>query len=106
MANVDIGRQIKDIALQFAECLKGHIQLHSLYLYGSYAKGTFQADSDIDLAVVADGLTGDRMEDTLLLMKLRRRVDSRIEPYPFLINEFTEHNPMAKEVIRTGIRIV
>ena len=36
----------------------------------------------------------------------RRHQDLRIEPHPFLPSEFTEENPMAREVMRTGIRIV
>jgi predicted nucleotidyltransferase len=92
--------------LEYAGILKEHIQLHSLYVYGSYASGKFTADSDIDIAVVADGLSGDLVEDTFKLMKIRRTVDNRIEPHPFSIEEFNEDDPMAKEVIRTGIRIV
>ncbi|MGE5577304.1 MAG: hypothetical protein ACM3TT_08965 [Syntrophothermus sp.] len=64
------------------------------------------ADSDIDIAVVADGFTGDIIEDTFTLMKLRRQVDIRIKPHPFLPSEFREENPVAREVMRTGIRIV
>ncbi len=106
MANVPVDKQINEIVLRFGETLKSHIQLHNLYLYGSYANGTFKDDSDIDIAVVADGFTGDQLEDTLMLMKLRRAVDNRIEPHPFSIEDFNDKDPMAKEVIRTGIRII
>jgi hypothetical protein len=30
-------KQIFDIAMKYADQLKGHIRLHSLYVYGSYA---------------------------------------------------------------------
>lgn len=63
-------------------------------------------DSDIDIAVVADGFSGDLVEDTFKLMKIRRSVDKRIEPHPFLTEEFNENDPMAKEVMDTGIRII
>jgi predicted nucleotidyltransferase len=106
MANFSPEKQINEIALQYAGLLKEHIGLHSLYVYGSYASGKFTADSDIDIAVVADGFSGDLVEDRFKLMKLRRNVDNRIEPHPFSIEEFNEEDPMAKEVIRTGIRIV
>lgn len=106
MADFDVRKQINEIALQFAKGLQDHIQLHSLYVYGSYANGTYREDSDIDIAVVADGFTGDLVEDTFMLMKVRRKVDNRIEPHPFPVEEFNEHDPMAKEVIRTGIRII
>lgn len=77
MADDNVKNQINDIALQYAGLLKEHIGLHSLYVYGSYASGTFTDDSDI--AVVADGFSGDLVEDTFKLMKIRRNMDNRIE---------------------------
>jgi predicted nucleotidyltransferase len=49
-------------------------------LFGSYAQGNAQADSDIDLLVISrnSGRTPDRDLDTL--WRLRARVDFRIEP--------------------------
>ncbi len=46
------------------------------------------------------------IEDTFALMRLRREVDLRIEPHPFLISDFTENNPVAREIMETGIRIL
>jgi predicted nucleotidyltransferase len=106
MAVVDSEKQIKNIAAQYAELLKKHVELHSLYVYGSHASGKYTEDSDIDIAVVADGFTGDLIEDTLKLMKVRRSVDNRIEPHPFSIEQFNEDDPMAKEIMNSGIRIV
>jgi len=106
MADDYVGNQINDIALQYADLLKEHIELHSLYVYGSYANGKFTDDSDIDIAVVADGFSGDLVEDTFKLMKIRRNVDTRIEPHPFSVEDFNDEDPIAKEVMRTGIRIV
>lgn len=56
--------------------------------------------------MVADGFSGDLVEDTYKLMKIRRSVDNRIEPHPFSVEDFNDKDPIAKEVIRTGIRIV
>lgn len=106
MASGQPQEAIRDIALRYADVLRGELTLRGLYLYGSYAKGTQNADSDIDLAVIADGLSGDAVDDTWRLMRLRRSVDTRIEPHPFLPSDFTEANPMAIEVMRSGIRIV
>jgi len=97
---------IQEIARRYADAVRREVNLLGLYVYGSYAKGTHKTDSDIDIAVVADTFTGDAIEDTLQLMRLRRGVDTRIEPRPFLPSDFTDANPMAREVMRTGIRIV
>jgi len=37
---------------------------------------------------------------------LRREVDTRIEPHPFLTSDFTENSPIAREIMETGIRIL
>ena len=71
-----------------------------------WPRGKYDNDSDIDIAVVTNSFSGDIVEDTFTLMKLRRQVDTRIEPHPFLPSEFTEKNPMAREIMQTGIRIV
>lgn len=99
-------KMIRDIARRYADALRRELSLRGLYLYGSYVKGSQRVDSDIDIAVIADGLSGDTVDDTWYLMKLRRGIDTRIEPHPFLPSDFTEDNPMALEVMRTGIRIV
>ncbi len=95
-----------EIARRYGQLLKNEFNLVGLYLYGSAARDACHEHSDIDIAVVSDVFTGDVVEDTMRLMRLRRQVDLRIEPHPFLPSEFTETNPMAQEVMRTGIRIV
>lgn len=44
-----------------------------IYLYGSYAKGNYSSDSDIDIAVVGD--------------------------------DFSTSNPLAREIMKTGIKV-
>ena len=106
MVTRNTGEEISRIALQFAESLKDKLKLHSVYLYGSYAKGSHRESSDIDIAVVAEGFSGDLVEDIFMLMKARRTVDHRIEPRPFSVEEFNEQDPLAREVLRTGLRIL
>lgn len=81
---------------------KNQIYCQKIYLYGSYAKGNFSIHSDIDLAIVSDDLSGDIIDDQVLLMKLGREIDSRIEPHPFLPDEFTPTNPFVHTIIETG----
>ena len=60
--------------------LKNHFTLEKVYLFGSYARNTNRADSDIDLAIVVDHIEGDYFSIHPLLWKLRRLIDDRIEP--------------------------
>ena len=75
-----------------------------IFLFGSYAKGNYHTDSDIDIAVVFDDFA-DSMEIQLELMRLRRKVDSRIEPHPFKMQDFNVSNPIVHEIITYGQEI-
>ena len=85
---------------------KSNIKLWKVYLYGSYAKNTYNNESDIDLAIFLDKDDLDGFDEDAQLMKLRRNVDIRIEPHPFAKSDFDETNPYIKEIIRTGDRII
>jgi hypothetical protein len=50
--------------------------------------------------------SGDPVEDTLLLMRIRRKIDNRIEPRPFKTSDFNSSNPFVREIINTGIEII
>lgn len=82
------------------------IKIWRMYLYGSYAKGTYTEHSDIDLAIFLDLNELDGFEEDALLMKLRRKVDLRIEPHVFARIDYDQSDPLVKEIIRTGRRII
>ena len=74
------------------------------YLFGSYAKGGYNEDSDIDLAIILSKCKNN-YDIQIELMKLRRNFDLRIEPHPFEKDDIKDHDPFLEEVIRTGIKI-
>ena len=85
---------------------ENQIKVWRLYLYGSYAKNLSSSESDIDLAVFLESDDLDGFEEDAQLMKLRRKVDMRIEPHPFAKTDFDETNPYIKEIIKSGERII
>ena len=106
MATINDRLDVEKIAKEYAELLKHEFRLDKMYTFGSYAKGTYNDNSDIDIAVVAHDFTGDRFEDSLKLRKLRRKIDCRIEPHPIKSDNFDITNPFIREILNTGIRIV
>jgi len=106
MAYGIINSQIEHIVKKYADMVMKELEVSQMYLYGSYAKGTFSIDSDIDIAVVGENFIGDPVEDMLKLMRIRRKVDMRIEPHPFKSSDFQLSDPYIKEILETGIRIL
>jgi predicted nucleotidyltransferase len=93
------------IVQEYADVVKTCFEYKKIILFGSYAKGNFQKDSDIDIAIVFSDYDN-RMDRQLELMKLTRKVDSRIEPHPFRENEFEISNPFVNEIVAYGQEIV
>ena len=90
------------LAKRYKEMVAEKLPLKALYLYGSYSKGNYREDSDIDIAVVVESLNDNYFEDTPLLWKLRRKISNLIEPV-LLIEDM--NNPLYSDIARTGILI-
>jgi len=82
-----------------------NVKIDKLYLFGSYAKGGAQNDSDIDIAIISRDFKGDRFIDRRLIVPLRRGIDRRIEPIPYRPEDFKESDPLVSEIVRSGIEI-
>lgn len=106
MASFNNEERVEEIVMRYGKLIRQKVNIKHIYLYGSYAKGTYSPDSDIDIAIVGDDFSGDIIEDTLLLMKIRRKIDNRIEPRPFKTKDFNLSNPLAREIINTGKEII
>lgn len=93
-----------NIARQYASVIKTNIDCKQIYLFGSYAKGTNREESDIDIAVILKEFENS-LDIQLELMRLRRKIDSRIEPHPFREKDFNLSNPVVNEILMHGKRI-
>ncbi|MBI5730903.1 MAG: nucleotidyltransferase domain-containing protein [Ignavibacteriales bacterium] len=82
------------------------INVEKVILFGSYAKGTYNEWSDIDLAVVSNDFKGIRLIDKENMISAISAVDYDISPLPYRPEDFTEDDLFVKEIIQTGIRIV
>lgn len=97
-------KDVLNIAREFASVIKKNYDCKQVFLFGSYAKGTNQEESDIDIAVILREFENP-MDIQLELMRLRRKIDSRIEPHPFREKDFNMTNPVANEILKYGQRI-
>lgn len=96
----------KEQAIKLAQRYKAvvaeRLPLKALYLYGSFSKGTYTSESDIDIAVIVENLNDDYFVDTPLLWKLKRKISNLIEPV--LLTE-DKSNPLYSDILKTGILI-
>ena len=98
---MDKGQAI-ELAKKYKAMVAERLPLKALYLYGSYSKGNYREDSDIDIAVVVESLSDNYFDDTPLLWKLRRRISNLIEPV--LLTEDMD-NPLYRDITKTGLLI-
>lgn len=90
-----------NIAVRYANEVKSKYDFVRLILFGSYAKGNYNEDSDIDIAVIMKDYSN-LMDVQYDLMRLRRKIDSRIEPHPFREKDFEITNPIVNEILKYG----
>jgi len=83
------------------------VNLRSVFLYGSFAKGTQHEWSDIDVALVADEFTGFTFNDSDLFPYVGiKKPYIRIETKTYQTDYFQESDPFIEEIIQTGIKII
>ncbi len=85
---------------------RNNIPIKEAILFGSYANGHYQEWSDIDIALVSDIFEGNLIDDKDKIRKITLYVSSEIEVFPFASNDFNQHNPFAKEILETGIKLI
>jgi predicted nucleotidyltransferase len=93
---------------KFLNCLlQEGIPVEKAYLYGSYARGEENEESDIDILLVSECF--DKNDDQTIgkTWRIGQSIDVRIEPYTvgserFLIDEFS---PLLQIVKKEGLEI-
>jgi len=92
------------IAEKYLDAISSKYIVLRAILFGSYAKGNFNKDSDIDIAIVIKNIS-DAIDTQIDLMKFRRNIDLRIEPHPFKADDFELNNPAISEIIKYGVEL-
>ncbi len=85
--------------------LSKNIRIKKAILYGSYANGNADKDSDIDLAIISPDLGRDNFNEALMLRKLTRGIDLDISPRPYSEEQYLSTSRgdfLYDEIIRKG----
>lgn len=105
MVKRTIKKDILNSINEYIKEIKKHYNVTAVILFGSYAKGTENENSDIDIAVISDDFD-DIYDAMAVLMGMTWDTDARIEPHPIKKKDYDEvSNYFVKEVINTGIKV-
>jgi uncharacterized protein len=87
-------------AIEFANRVVELFHPHEIVLFGSQVHGKTTSESDIDIAVIFDLLDKTRLEKAFQLYKLRRNIDTRIEPV--LVQKNNDSSGFYEHIKATG----
>lgn len=101
-----IPESIQKIVEDYTRKISTKIPVKKAILFGSYVKGTYDKNSDIDLAIFSDYFAGMEGVDAfkfLFMETLDYNVD--LEPLAFTLEEYEERLGIVDDIIKTGIEI-
>lgn len=94
---------VVNMAQRYAFEVEKLLKPQAIVLFGSYVKGTAHDNSDIDIAVILDGFSGDYLETSKQLYRIRRNISADIEPV--LLDSTSDESGFVAEVLRTGVKL-
>ena len=97
---------VREETKRYANEVRFHLPVEKVYLFGSYAKGTADELSDVDVAFFLRDYGGKtRFDIGLQLLKLCRGYNAYFEPLAFETAELDRNNPFVNEILHTGLEI-
>jgi predicted nucleotidyltransferase len=88
------------------DIINSGVPIEKVYLFGSFAKGNYDDNSDIDVALISEVFSGFSYEDRSLISNVsinNEYID--IEAVTFSKETYLISNPFLNEIIETGIEI-
>lgn len=89
-----------------AELEKHNIRIKTAILFGSYAKGSQDEYSDVDVALVSNDFEGVRFLDKEKIRKITLDIDYRLSPLSYRTEDFTSDDLFVKEILETGEKVI
>ncbi|OFX16434.1 MAG: hypothetical protein A2033_08305 [Bacteroidetes bacterium GWA2_31_9] len=90
-------------AHKYAELVRKQFNPYKIVLFGSYAKGNWAENSDIDIAVIVENINDDFLTTSKMLNKLTRNIDYRIEP--ILLEKNDDRSGFLSSILLYGITL-
>ncbi|HQI04140.1 MAG TPA: nucleotidyltransferase domain-containing protein [bacterium] len=101
-----VPNEIVEIILSLRKKLSSAIKIKRIILFGSYAKGCHNKNSDIDICIVA-GQVKNRALEMLKIAPETALIDTRLETVVVSEEDYLNENfGIIGEIKRTGIEII
>ena len=102
-----VNRKALKIIKEYLKLLSAEgIDIYSVYLFGSYATGSFNKDSDLDLMLISDDFVESNDKIIGKIWSLTKKISTKIEPFVVGKHRFdTENSPLIEEIKNSGIEI-
>lgn len=105
MAQKTIPKTVRKKVERFAQRVKDQgIPISEVFVFGSYAKGTWTKHSDIDVCVLSSQFT-DYFDAMHVLWHIRSEEDLPIEPIGMTQKDLAEEDSLTNEIRKYGIRM-
>lgn len=93
-------KEVIGIVKKYKESVAAKFGPATVYLFGSYSKGSACPDSDIDVAVVVPEVHGDFLKESAKLWRITLDVNTLIEP---VLIDARYPSPLYEDILLTGI---
>ena len=100
---------VNQLARDFAVDVSHELPVEKVFLFGSYAKGNANEQSDIDICFFLKDYNGKRRVDVLtqiLGIGGKKFTGAFFEPIVFETSEIHNDNPFVKEILATGKELI
>jgi predicted nucleotidyltransferase len=103
----EVAEKIDKIIKEYLSDVSKHVRIDKAYVYGSYASGRHDRQSDLDIAIFSDSFKDYSFVDavTLLLSLARKYRDICIDPVAFTVSDLQDGSPFIKGILATGKEI-
>ncbi len=92
-----------EISKIYSQEVKKMYSPYKIILYGSYCRNEQTTDSDIDIAVIFNGFSGDWLKASSDLWRITEKADTIIEPV--LLDIQNDPSGFCEHVMQTGIEL-
>ena len=103
---VTISKTILELINRYIEELSKDIVIDKVILFGSYAKGTNNEESDIDIAIFSKDFREEtKIENMSFLLIKTSGLGIDLQPQAFTVEDYQNPEGVVKEILNTGIEI-